>query len=116
MLSFQIQLILVLITLFRLSASIVKNIFCYDNLFREVISAAIDCPESHTIRQQGVRLLSLILSKIEDVYSMKIFETRDSLRSVLSALSCRMPSINSIAAFWQLEVEHLKSQDKVCCD
>ena len=100
--------------IYRVSGAIVKNIFCYENLFREVISPAIDCPDNHNIRQQGVRLLSLILDKIDEIFSMKIFdESSDSLKSVLSALSGRLPNVKSVAAFWHLEVEHLAGKDKV---
>ena len=61
--------------------------------------------------------IKICLKICHEIYSSKIFETnRDSLRSVLSALSGRMPTLKSVVAFWQSEVENLQAQDQVIDD
>ena len=95
----------------RLSAAVVKNIFCPEGLYREVIIPAIDNSEQHSIRRQGIRLLSIVVDKIDEIYSMNIFDEASSLRSVLSVLSVRVPDLKIVAAFWKLEVDHLKTQE-----
>jgi hypothetical protein len=80
-------------------------------MYREVISPAIDNSENHNIRRQGIRLLSIVVDKIDEIYSMNIFDETYSLRSVLAVLAGRVPDLKIVASFWKQEVDHLKTQE-----
>lgn len=49
----------------KLAATIVKNIFCQEAVLKEVITASLES-ELVTNQRQGMKLLCIILEKIQD--------------------------------------------------
>ena len=62
-----------------------KNIFCYDNLFRELIGPAIDCSESHTIRQQGkiARLIHKLIFSVCSIDYNAILNEKNQISNMI---------------------------------
>jgi hypothetical protein len=57
----------------KLAATMVKNIFCQEAIYKEVITPCLENCESGTIQRQGIRILSILLDKIQQIYQMKNF-------------------------------------------
>jgi len=90
--------------------AIIKNIYCNDALFRDVIGASFDV-EDITIRRQGVKILGVIADKLDAIFSMDVFENPGrNFKPVLSALMGKLPGLKHLSDFWKSEVELLNDQ------
>ena len=91
----------------RLSSTIVKNIYCNDALFRDVIIASFDA-EDVDIRRQGVKIVGVVVEKLRDIFAMDVFEDAGrTFRPVLSSLGGKLPDLKLLSDFWRSEVELL---------
>ena len=101
------------IFILRLSASVVKNIYCNDAIFRDVVSASIDDANDITIRRQGVKIFGLVVEKLREIFSMNAFKNS---KPVLSAMTGKLPDLKVVAEFWKFEVEALNKLDVLVKD
>lgn len=97
----------------RLSAGVVKNIYCNDGIFRDVIATAIDEPNDAKIRRQGIKIFGLIVEKLGEIFSLKVFK---SSKPVLSAMTGKLPDLKAISEFWKSEVEALSKLEEFAKD
>lgn len=57
----------------KLAATMVKNIFCQEAVFKEVITPCLENSQLAINQRLGMKILRIILEKIQQTYEMKIF-------------------------------------------